>query len=453
VNLPPWEKRAGLPGKVGAYACQKIANSVNSGVMDNIDLRSVVFTGVITEILCAVVLTALWRQNRNRFAGLSFWVMDFACQAIGLTMIFLRGTIPDWISLPLANSLIVAGAVLGYIGFERFTGKRGPQAQNYALLGLFILANAYLSLARPNLDLRSVLLSWALLAICGQCLWLLLRRVDKAMRPLTKWTGIVFGSFCLLSVFRIAFYHAHPLTGNDYFHSGRYESFILIVYQMLFILLTYSLALMVNKRLQLDLRTQEEKFFKTFHSSPYAILLTQLSDNRVFEVNDGFLKITGYPLSEVLGKTIYDLRFWAHIEDRAAIIRKLLEGGRVRGVELLFRRRSGEPFTGLYSADLVTINSEPCILSSVNDISERKLAEVERERLISEREKALSEIKALSGLLPICASCKKIRDDKGYWNQIESYIESHSDAEFSHGICPDCMGKLYPNFAKDNKPK
>jgi len=79
------------------------------------------------------------------------------------------------------------------------------------------------------------------------------------------------------------------------------------------------------------------------------------------------------------------------------------------------------------------------------EITERKRAEEEREKLIGELQDALAQIKKLSGLLPICASCKKIRDDKGYWNQIESYIRDHSEAEFSHGICPDCMKKLYPD--------
>ena len=61
----------------------------------------------------------------------------------------------------------------------------------------------------------------------------------------------------------------------------------------------------------------------------------------------------------------------------------------------------------------------------------------------SELRKALAEVKTLGGMLPICASCKKIRDDEGYWNQIESYIEEHSDAEFTHGLCPDCLEKMY----------
>lgn len=80
-----------------------------------------------------------------------------------------------------------------------------------------------------------------------------------------------------------------------------------------------------------------------------------------------------------------------------------------------------------------------------------------RERaLVESNEKlqsALSEVKELSGMLPICASCKKIRDDKGYWNQIESYIRDHTRAEFSHGICPDCAKELYSElYAKTPKP-
>ena len=63
-----------------------------------------------------------------------------------------------------------------------------------------------------------------------------------------------------------------------------------------------------------------------------------------------------------------------------------------------------------------------------------------------ELQKALAKIKTLSGLLPICASCKKIRDDQGYWTQLESYISEHSEAEFTHGCCPDCMKKLYPEL-------
>ena len=88
------------------------------------------------------------------------------------------------------------------------------------------------------------------------------------------------------------------------------------------------------------------------------------------------------------------------------------------------------------------------ILSALLGVFWGKIKQADKEKsvVIAELKKALEEIKTLSGFLPICASCKKIRDDKGYWNQIEVYISEHSEAEFSHGICPECAQKLYPDF-------
>jgi hypothetical protein len=80
------------------------------------------------------------------------------------------------------------------------------------------------------------------------------------------------------------------------------------------------------------------------------------------------------------------------------------------------------------------------------DIERRKQTENEKELLILELQDALGKVRTLSGLIPICANCKKIRDDKGYWNQIDSYIQEHADVDFSHGICPDCAKELYPDL-------
>ncbi|MCK5077442.1 MAG: hypothetical protein KAR38_13755 [Calditrichia bacterium] len=90
-----------------------------------------------------------------------------------------------------------------------------------------------------------------------------------------------------------------------------------------------------------------------------------------------------------------------------------------------------------------------------NEINERKHAEKEKEELILKLQTALNEVNKLQGLLPICAKCKNIRDEKGYWSQIESYIESHTDAKFSHGLCGKCMEELYgdQNWYKKQKKK
>jgi len=93
------------------------------------------------------------------------------------------------------------------------------------------------------------------------------------------------------------------------------------------------------------------------------------------------------------------------------------------------------------NANLATINQR-----ILDEMKAREQAEEERERLIAELQKALAEIKTLSGMLPICASCKKIRDDKGYWSQIETYISKHTDAVFSHSMCPECAEKALKKF-------
>jgi hypothetical protein len=121
------------------------------------------------------------------------------------------------------------------------------------------------------------------------------------------------------------------------------------------------------------------------------------------------------------------------------------------GLLILHQTKSSHNFLVLFDSFLLVILLLPVLyffvyrpLSSyVNNIN---LLNAEKDTVIKKLNTALEEIKTLKGILPICASCKKIRDDTGYWNQIESYIKEHSEAEFSHGLCPDCAEKLYPEF-------
>jgi len=87
--------------------------------------------------------------------------------------------------------------------------------------------------------------------------------------------------------------------------------------------------------------------------------------------------------------------------------------------------------------------------SILRDVTGQKIVEIEQKKLIAELTDALAQIKTLKGLLPICSSCKKIRDDMGYWNTLEKYIMEHSEAEFTHGICPDCIRKYFPEAFED----
>jgi PAS domain S-box-containing protein len=106
-------------------------------------------------------------------------------------------------------------------------------------------------------------------------------------------------------------------------------------------------------------------------------------------------------------------------------------------------KNDGTPFPVIVTLSAMKLDEQNLVMAIGRDITHRKQAEKEREALIKELQESLEKVKTLSGLVPICSHCKKIRDDKGYWNQIESYIQKHSEATFSHGICPECSDKIY----------
>lgn len=178
------------------------------------------------------------------------------------------------------------------------------------------------------------------------------------------------------------------------------------------------------------------------------ILLTD-QNLKIIETNDRAAASYGYTRDELLQLNARQLRspetplldeFVKQVEDKKGMV-----------FETVHQRKDGTTFPVETSIRVIEVEGKKFYQSIIRDNTERKQAEKEREKLIHELQETLTKVKTLSGLLPICASCKKIRDDKGYWNQIESYIQDHSGAEFSHGICPECMKKLYPEFYKDEK--
>jgi len=420
--------------------------------MNSLDMRTVVFIGVVTDLICTWVIADLWRLNRRRYDGLALWFANFCCQSLGLLLIALRGGIPDWLSMIVANTLVTTGAFLGYLGLERFVGKKSRNVHNVLLLTAFVAVHTYLLYGYPTLCGRSVNVAVVLALFCAQCAWLLLRRVDAAMRPLTRWLGALYASFCLVFLIRAGLFLSRTDLPGDYFMTGLWGSVFHIVFLIQSILLMYGIVLTVSKRLLMEIRLQEEKYSKAFRSSPYGIVLTRLADGAILEANDSFLKAIGYSREEAMGRTTLDLKLWAHLRDREVTVAELNARGSVKGLEWEFLTRKGESLTVLYSAEVITVNNEKCILSSINDISRRKRAEEERERLLQEREKVLSEMKVLKGLLPICSSCKKIRDDRGYWSQLEVYIRDNSEADFSHSLCPECLRVMFPDIASHDGP-
>jgi PAS domain S-box-containing protein len=205
-------------------------------------------------------------------------------------------------------------------------------------------------------------------------------------------------------------------------------------------------ALKEQKRSQILVQESEDRFRKILETSRDGILVEK--DEHIVFMNTAYAKLFGCESpDELMGLHISEL---AAPED----LERLLEYGRIRArkeaapnfYEFKIKRRNTGVLVELDASvsDFFQDNNNHYIITFVRDISERKKNERERERLIAELQEALTNVKTLSGLLPICSSCKKIRDDKGYWNRLETYIETRTEVDFTHGICPDCARKLYP---------
>jgi PAS domain S-box-containing protein len=179
-----------------------------------------------------------------------------------------------------------------------------------------------------------------------------------------------------------------------------------------------------------------------FQNSMDGIMLTS-PDGHILDANPAACRIFARTREEILlaGREglidISDPRLPGLIAERN-------RSGKAHG-ELLARRKDGTLFAMEFSSVIFhdpAGNTRTCLI--FRDISGRKAADDERERLIHDLQEALAHVKTLSGLLPICASCRKIRDSEGHWHHLETYIRKHTEADFTHGICPDCRRVLYP---------
>ncbi|MEW5722666.1 MAG: PAS domain S-box protein [Thermodesulfobacteriota bacterium] len=163
------------------------------------------------------------------------------------------------------------------------------------------------------------------------------------------------------------------------------------------------------------------------------------------QLNPAWTKTLGWTSDELRSKPWLD---FVHPDDRQATIEageQLAQGREVFTFENRYLCRDGS--YRWISWNSFPLSDQALIFAVARDITEHKRYAQEREKLITELQIALAEVRTLSGLLPICSNCKKIRDDRGYWQQVEKYIGEHTGARFSHSICPDCLHELYPGLA------
>lgn len=204
-------------------------------------------------------------------------------------------------------------------------------------------------------------------------------------------------------------------------------------------------------RIEEELRIQKAYFERLFNAMPEGVALIDKSGH-IRNVNKAYEHIFGFTREEVLGRNVTSIsvpqEYIAEVNDS---LEAVMNGV---GISLETRRvrKEGTVIDLSIIATPIDLGADQRMVYAIyRDITQRKRSEKEREELIEQLQKAIAEVKTLSGLLPVCAWCKKVRDDQGYYHQIETYIAAHSGATFTHGICPDCLESVNKEAASTTK--
>ena len=209
---------------------------------------------------------------------------------------------------------------------------------------------------------------------------------------------------------------------------------------------------MVKHKAKKILEESRAKFESMFQGNPEPSVYID-NNFKIVDVNPRFTEYFFYTKEEVKGKFIDDLIVpeESKMEAKDLNVKTLLS---YVYYDTLRKRKDGVLVPVSISAAPIMIKGKAAGSFVIyKDISKRKKAETEREKVITDLKQALEKVKTLSGLIPICSHCKKIRDDSGYWQKVEEYISQYSDVDFSHSICPDCLKKYYPKQYEKMKEK
>lgn len=208
-----------------------------------------------------------------------------------------------------------------------------------------------------------------------------------------------------------------------------------------------------RKKIEHELSVSETRYRRLFETAKDGILILDAITGRILDVNPFLVSMLGYSHEEFSGKTLWEIGSFKDIEASKTAFLELQEKEYIRYEDLPLMTKDGRSINVEFISNVYPVDHTKVIQCNIRDITDRRMAEQERERLVLDLQDALSKIKTLSGLLPICASCKKIRDDTGYWNQLEKYISEYADVTFSHSYCPECAKKAVQDYGEDKAKK
>ena len=269
-----------------------------------LDMPTLIFTFVISHLLCTGMLIVLWLQNRRRVDGPGWWLAGYLTQFAGIILVGAGELAPPLLSTVGGNTLGLIGNLLIYTGLLHYLGKPTRQPHNLFLLVIFVPVHAYFTLVKPDPAARAILASTALGILYIQSAWLLLVRVTPVERLETGVAGAVYVLFCLVAAGRVIFnFNSNPAETQFLQRSVWFETASILLVQILFIALTFSLMLMVNRRLTTAMRADND-LLKTLITSMGEGMAVVDPQERFVLTNPVAAQIFGLPTGALTGHSL-----------------------------------------------------------------------------------------------------------------------------------------------------
>jgi PAS domain S-box-containing protein len=254
------------------------------------------------------------------------------------------------------------------------------------------------------------------------------------------WTLLVVTT-CLLEL-SVLHYSGSDLQSRPVLETERLTTQWLFVGGNAAILVIGILLMDMYRRSMLRKEYEGQQYYKFFMESQDLMAFAD-ANGRFTKMNPAGIDLLGYTEAEIVGRPFMDFVHHEDVQATIAAVTRQQATGESFPFSNKFVCKDGSSVHLTWQAMHST--TDGTTFSTARNMSAQVKADAERERLYRDLQVAYANIKTLRGLIPICASCKKIRDDSGYWNTLEQYISEHSDARFTHGICPDCLKRDFPD--------
>ena len=346
---------------------------------------------IISIIIQIAAICAQFITNRT-YRGTGLWLSGFITIAAGLGLALI--TAVTGISatvIVFANFFVITGLFLLYTGIKRFLGKKENVKLYILLVILYTACVAYFSTIDDSIKTRIIIFSvvWALFSF--HVSYVLFTKPTPFYRTSSAMlAAVLFFQGLFFSARSVITFIDPPIA--SFFTPASIQVAMLIVFFIVSNCITFLLIIMINQRLNGEIKEAFDRFELIFHTAPDAAIITEFESGRIVDVNNGFISISGFTKEEALGRTTVELGIFDNLEDRNRIIKEVEKNGRCTNLEIILNKKDGTHKFGIISANPITLNDRPHIISIARDITPRKTTEENLKKAMQEallnREKA-----------------------------------------------------------------